>query len=89
MSPAGQNLRVLVIEDEAPIRRFLRASLETQDMQVTEAVTGREGLSLSAAAVPDLVLLDLGLPDIDGLEVLKRLREFSNVPVVVLAAREK
>ncbi|MBX7244365.1 MAG: response regulator [Candidatus Sumerlaeaceae bacterium] len=89
MTSSGQNLRVLVIEDEAPIRRFLRASLETQDMQITEAETGREGLSLSAAAVPDLILLDLGLPDIDGLEVLKRLREFSSVPVVVLSAREK
>lgn len=79
--------RILVIEDEAPIRRFLRACLETQEFEVQEALTGKEGLALAAANAPDIVLLDLGLPDIDGQEVLRRLREFSSRPVIVLSAR--
>jgi two-component system KDP operon response regulator KdpE len=84
---SGIPARILVIDDEAPIRRFLRASLESQGFRVDEAITGREGLSLAASNAPDLILLDLGLPDIDGLEVLAKLREFSTVPVIVLSAR--
>jgi two-component system KDP operon response regulator KdpE len=80
---------ILVIEDEAPIRRFLRASLESQGFRMLETVTGQEGLTLAASYRPDIVLLDLGLPDIDGLEVIKRLREWSAVPIVVLSARGK
>ena len=82
-------VRVLVIEDEAPIRRFLRASLESQGFQMLEAVTGSEGLSLAASNAPDLILLDLGLPDLDGIELLVKLREFSEVPVIILSARGK
>ncbi|TCO81206.1 two-component system KDP operon response regulator KdpE [Plasticicumulans lactativorans] len=78
---------VLVIEDELPIRRFLRAALGAQQLHVVEAANGADGLALAASAAPDVILLDLGLPDIDGLEVLARLREWSTVPVIVLSAR--
>jgi two-component system KDP operon response regulator KdpE len=85
MSPADTT--ILVIEDEAPIRRFLRASLETQGLKMLEAATGQEGLALAASCRPDVVLLDLGLPDLEGLEVIRRLREWSSVPIIVLSAR--
>ncbi|HTO90550.1 MAG TPA: response regulator [Candidatus Sulfotelmatobacter sp.] len=78
---------VLVVEDDAPIRRFLRAALEANGYRLREALTGKEGLALAATDVPDLVLLDLGLPDIPGLEVVRRLREWSRVPIVVVSAR--
>lgn len=78
---------VLVIEDDAPIRRFLRAALEANGYRFREAVNGKEGVALAATDVPDLVLLDLGLPDLNGFEVVKRLREWSQVPVVVVSAR--
>ncbi len=79
--------RVLVIEDEAPIRRFLRASLESQGAKVIEAKTGAEGLSLAGTDSPDVVLLDLGLPDMEGLEVLARLRGFLAAPIIIISAR--
>jgi two-component system, OmpR family, KDP operon response regulator KdpE len=78
---------VLVIEDEQEIRRFLRATLAVRGYRLIEAATGEEGLQLAAAHVPDLILLDLGLPDIDGLTVTRRLREWSTVPILVLTAR--
>jgi two-component system KDP operon response regulator KdpE len=86
-SPAEPCPIVLVIEDEAPIRKFLRTGLGSQGFQLVEAVAGKEGLAQAAKRAPDLVLLDLGLPDIDGFEVVKRLREWSTVPVLVLSAR--
>ncbi len=82
-------IRLLVIEDEAPIRRFLRASLEAQQYHLDEATTGAEGLALAATGAPELILLDLGLPDMDGLDVLRRLRAFTSVPIVILSARGK
>ena len=78
---------VLVIEDEAPIRRFLRAGLEGQGYTLVEAATGKEGIAHAAMHVPDVVLLDLGLPDIDGFEVVARLREWSSTAIIVLSAR--
>jgi two-component system, OmpR family, KDP operon response regulator KdpE len=78
---------ILLIEDDAQIRRFLRASLVTQGYELIEAETGREGLALAASRVPDVVLLDLGLPDMEGLEVIKQLRAWSGVPIIVLSAR--
>jgi two-component system KDP operon response regulator KdpE len=78
---------VVVIEDEPQIRRFLRASLSTQGFRLVEAVTGEEGLVQAATRQPDIVILDLGLPDMDGLDVIRRLREWTAVPIIVLSAR--
>lgn len=78
---------ILLIEDDPQIRRFLRASLITQGYDLIEAGTGREGLALAAARVPEVVLLDLGLPDMEGLEVIKQLRSWSSVPIIILSAR--
>lgn len=78
---------VVVIEDEAQIRRFLRAALAGQGYRVFEADTGEDGLIEAASRQPDVVIVDLGLPDIDGLQVIRRLREWSTVPVIVLSAR--
>lgn len=83
----SQPIRVLVIEDEAPMRRFLRAAFGTEPVDLIEASTAREGLAQVAGRRPELVLLDLGLPDLDGLEVVRRIREWSDVPIVVLSAR--
>lgn len=78
---------ILVIDDEAQIRKFLRISLLSQGYKVLEAATGGEGLSLAALSKPDLLVLDLGLPDMDGQHVLRELREWSQVPVLVLSVR--
>jgi two-component system, OmpR family, KDP operon response regulator KdpE len=79
--------RILIIEDEPQVRRYLRTSLPPQGYDVLEAATGDEGLRRASVEVPDLVLLDLGLPDLDGLEVARRLRGWSEAPIVVLSAR--
>lgn len=78
---------VLIIDDEVQIRRFLRVSLEAHSYRVHEAVTGHDGLAQAATLRPDVIVLDLGLPDMDGTVVLKRLREWSRAPVLVLSAR--
>ena len=78
---------VLVVEDEPQVMRFLRATLPSQGYRVIEATTGEQGLVEAATRTPDLVLLDLGLPDLDGVEVTRRLREWSKVPIIVLSAR--
>jgi two-component system KDP operon response regulator KdpE len=78
---------ILIIEDDPPLRRFLRATLESQDYRVTEATNGRDGVRLAASTPPDLVILDLGLPDMDGLDVIKRLREWFAIPIIVVSAR--
>lgn len=80
-------IRFVVIEDEAPIRRFLKASLLPDEAEWYEAETGAEGIRLVAQKNPDIVLLDLGLPDMDGQEVLRGLREWTEVPIIVLTAR--
>lgn len=85
----SDRVKVLVIEDEAPIRRFLKASLEAAGYRYAEAARGEDGLTAAASDPPDVVILDLGLPDTDGLDVLRRLREWSAVPVLVLSAREQ
>ncbi len=84
---SGAPVLLLVIEDEQPMRRFLRAALAGQSFQLAEATTGEEGITMAAMRPPDLILLDLGLPDIDGFEVTRRLREWSTVPIIVLSAR--
>lgn len=78
---------VLVIEDEEPIRRFLRATLEANHYRVKEAGTSREGTLLAVTTYPDVILLDLGLPDGDGLNVTRAIRKESRTPIVVLSAR--
>jgi two-component system KDP operon response regulator KdpE len=80
---------VLVVDDEPQIRRFLRASLSGHDYEVIEAATGQDALNQIVTAKPDLVILDLGLPDMDGVQVLKQVREWSKVPIVVLSVRER
>ena len=87
MSESGSERLVLVIEDEPQVIRFLRAALSSHGFRVLEATTGAQGLVEASARVPDLVLLDLGLPDIDGVEVARRIREWSAVPILVLSAR--
>ena len=78
---------LLIVEDDVQMRKFLRASLSSHGYRLVEAETGKEGLSQAAAYNPDLILLDLGLPDIDGLEVTKRLREWASAPIIVISAR--
>lgn len=82
------NLVALIIDDEVQIRRLLRLVLEGENYKVHEAETGQLGLMEIATHKPDVVLLDLGLPDFDGLQVLERLREWSEVPVIVLTVRD-
>lgn len=83
MKPAA-----LIIDDEVQIRRLLRVVLEGENYQVHEAETGQQGLMEIASRRPDVILLDLGLPDSDGLEILKRLREWSEAPVLILSVRD-
>lgn len=80
---------VLIIEDEPPIRRFLKAALSQEGYRVTEADRGDQGLRVATQAPPDLVILDLGLPGIDGLAVLQQLREWYQGPILVLSARDQ
>jgi two-component system, OmpR family, KDP operon response regulator KdpE len=82
------NSRVLVVDDEPQILRFLRPALEASGYAVLHAGTGAEALRAAANAAPDVVILDLGLPDLDGREVLQQIRRFSKVPVIVLSARD-
>ncbi len=78
---------VVLIEDEPQIRRFLRATLTGQGYRLFEATTGADGVVEVGSRQPDVVIVDLGLPDIDGLDVIRRLREWSAVPIIVLSAR--
>ncbi|WP_334190895.1 two-component system response regulator KdpE [Noviherbaspirillum sp.] len=80
---------ILLIEDEKHIRRFLRISLEAAGMRVSEAETGREGMECIGLRRPDLVVLDLGLPDTDGIQVIRQLRTWAAFPIVVLSARSE
>lgn len=80
---------VLLIEDELPIRRFLRTSLADHEYRLVEADTGKQGLRLAAQQPPDLVILDLGLPDMDGQDVLGQLRDWFQGPIIILSARDQ
>ena len=80
---------ILLIEDEPQMRRFLRVTLQSYRYRLLEAAAGEEGLALAATRSPDVILLDLGLPDLDGLEVTRRLREWSAVPIIVHLAGGK
>jgi two-component system, OmpR family, KDP operon response regulator KdpE len=80
---------VLVIDDEPQIRRLLRVTLEANGYEVFDAVNGQDGISQAAQRRPEIILLDLGLPDLEGVEVLKRIREWSRVPVIILSVRDR
>lgn len=86
MSEAGR--RVLIVDDETSIRRYLRAALSAQGFAVHEAANGQEALNAVITNRPDIIILDLGLPDIDGIEVTRRLREWSQIPIIILSVRE-
>ncbi len=83
------NATIIVIEDEAQIRRFLRTTLSAEGYEVVEAETGKQGLIEAATRKPDLIVLDLGLPDMDGVEVIKGIRSWSSLPVIILSARSQ
>lgn len=80
---------ILIVEDEEHIRHFLRLSLESMNFSLIESSTGAEALSLAASHNPDVILLDLGLPDMDGLEVIKSCRNWTHTPIIILSARGK
>ena len=86
MSDAGQ--RVLVVDDENAIRRYLRTALTAQGFTVYEAASGEEAVNAVLSDRPDIIILDLGLPDFDGIEVTRRLREWSQTPIIILSVRE-
>lgn len=80
---------ILLVEDEPQVRRILRAALPEHGYRLIEAETGEEALRRAAERTPDVILLDLGLPDLDGVEVTRRLREWSATPIIVLSARDQ
>jgi two-component system KDP operon response regulator KdpE len=82
-------LRVLVVDDERAIRRYLHAALNAQGYTVFEASTGKDALDRAVADRPDMVILDLGLPDLDGVEVTRLLREWTHIPIIILSVREQ
>ncbi len=84
----AKGARILIIDDEEQIRRLLRVALEGHDYQIDEATSGQDGLRQASTFHPDLIILDLGLPDLDGLAVLGRIREWSHVPVIILTVQE-
>lgn len=79
---------ILIVDDEPQIRKFLRIALEASGFEVVEAANGAEGVGRCATSAPSLVILDLGLPDIDGKDVVRRIREWSEVPILVLSVRQ-
>lgn len=91
MNPTAQKKLpiALVIDDEPQIRRLLRVTLEANGYEVLDAATGNDGIVQAAQGRPEIILLDLGLPDMDGVEVLKRIREWSRVPVIILSVRDR
>lgn len=86
---SSDGARILVIDDEKQIRRMLRAALEGHGYSIAEASTGLEGLTQAAVFRPDLIILDLGLPDLDGVDIVHRLREWTQTPVIILSVRER
>jgi len=83
------NPRFLIVEDDKQIRSFIRSSLEMRKYGVSCAVSGQEALSLIASEAPDIIILDLGLPDLDGLDVIRRVRAYSQIPIIVVSARDQ
>ncbi|KYZ76028.1 two-component system response regulator [Anaerosporomusa subterranea] len=84
-----KGMRILIIEDDPQIRKLLKVSLRVYGYDIDEAVTGRDGINRAAIFIPDLIILDLGLPDIDGKEVVQQIREWSQMPIIILTARDQ
>ncbi|MGH8161706.1 MAG: response regulator [Gammaproteobacteria bacterium] len=82
----SERVRVLLVEDDVPIRHFVRATLESHGFEIYEASTGTEGLDAITTIQPNILVLDIGLPDMDGVEVIRKLREWSLIPIIVLSA---
>lgn len=82
-----QKVSILIIEDEKTICDFIAKTLNSNDYKTITAVSGKEGMAILTSALPDLVLLDLGLPDVDGIDVIKQTREWSSLPIIVISAR--
>lgn len=89
MTAAPQRRLVLIVDDEPPILRFLKTSLRANDYEVIEAATGAEAIKRATAEAPDVILLDLGLPDMDGKDVVRALRDGSRTPIIVVSARAR
>jgi len=85
----GNLPRILIVDDELPIQRFLATALDTGEFSLHRAESGHAALAAAVAVRPDIILLDLGLPDLDGFEVIRRVREWSQVPIIVLSVRER
>lgn len=83
------NMRILVVEDDMAIRNLITTTLEMQQYRYISGVNGAEGIMMTASHNPDVILLDLGLPDMDGIEVIKKIRTWSNVPIIVISARSE
>src|SRR5512137_1195142 len=81
------NARIFIVDDEQPVRKFLKVALQSQNYTVDEASTGQEGIDAVVKIKPDVMILDLGLPDMDGTEVIRVLREWSRIPIIVLSVR--
>ena len=86
--PDKAKLRILIVDDEKTVRRFLKAALISHDYSVSEAASGKEALELAVSFQPDAIILDLGLPDMDGTEVTRLIRKRSGVPIIILSVRE-
>jgi len=89
MGKTGNNLRLLIVDDEKSIRKFLNVSLTSYGYQVSEAITGKEALESVTTFRPDVIILDLGLPDMDGIEVIENIRKYSQIPLVILSVRDE
>ena len=83
----NRTTNILMIEDDKSICSFITTALSGNGYHITSAYTGKEGLNLASADLPDIILLDLGLPDIDGCQVLKQMRDWSDIPIIVISAR--
>lgn len=86
--PTPQKMRILIVDDEKTVRRFLKATLISHDYSVFEAANAKEALEFSVSSHPDAIILDLGLPDMDGTDVAKEIRKRSKVPIIILSVRE-
>ena len=80
---------ILVVEDDVPVRNLMRTTLKTHDYKYLTAPTGKEAVMLASSHNPDVVFLDLGLPDMDGVEVIRQIRSWSNMPIIVISARSE